>query len=218
MVRNMSAAKIILASLLLLSACAAQPKRDEVMLGELSALLGGSYDNIAQSRNSPEHAALRLMVVPVRAPLVGDHVFYVQEIAADDPRRVLSQRVFVLNSVPGQEQAVLTQLDVNEPTRWRDGHLNRDLFRSLLVQDLRARAGCDLLWVRDGQGFKADGGSACRTASRVTGESLRVEQHMRLDADGLELREQQRDAAGQLVLGAEQDPSYRFARRADAPW
>jgi CpeT/CpcT family (DUF1001) len=218
MVLSMRKVSFLLIGLVLLGGCAAQPKRDELMLSELSALLGGSYDNIAQARNSPDHVPLRLMIVPVRAPLVGDHVFYVQEMAADDPRRVLGQRVYVLNLVPGQEQAVLTQMDIKEPTRWRDGHLNRDLFRSLLPQDLRVRAGCDLLWVRDGIEFKADSGSACRIASRATGETLRVEQHMRLDADGLQLREQHRDAAGQLVFGAEADPVYRLARRADAPW
>ena len=78
------------------------------------------------------------MIVPVQAPLVGDHVFYVQEMAADDPRRVLAQRLYVVKACRSREQAVLTQLDFNEPARWRDGHLRRDLFRSLLMQDLRA--------------------------------------------------------------------------------
>ena len=86
------------------------------------------------------------MIAPVQAPLVGDHVFYVQEMAADDPRRVLSQRLYVLNSVPDSESSAMTQLDFAEPSRWRNGHENRDLFRGLLMQDLRVRTGCDLLW------------------------------------------------------------------------
>jgi hypothetical protein len=206
------------AAALVLAACAAQPKRDEVMVEDLFAMLAGSYDNQAQARQSSEHSALRVMIAPVEAPLVGDHVFYVQEMAADDPRRVLSQRVYVINGVPDREQAILTQLDVKEPTRWRDGHLNRDLFRGLLTQDLRARAGCDLLWERSGRGFKATTGSGCRAASRATGETLHVEQRLELDAEGLDVSEIQRDAAGVLVAGVEQDPYYRYARRADAPW
>jgi hypothetical protein len=158
------------------------------------------------------------MIAPVQAPLVGDHVFYVQEMAADDPRRVLAQRLYVLNGVPKREQAVLTQLDFSEPARWRDGHINRDLFRGLLTQDLRVRAGCDLLWTRKGKGFTATVGSGCRAASRTTGETLRVEQRMELDADMLSVFEQHRDAAGVLVYGGETDPFYRFARRVDAPW
>jgi hypothetical protein len=80
------------------------------------------------------------------------------------------------------------------------------------------RPGCDLLWIRKGRGFAATIGSGCRTASRTTGETLRVEQRMELDADGLALFEQHRDAAGVLVYGDEADPFFRFARRADAPW
>lgn len=212
----------------MLVACAPQPKREEVMVSKLVATLAGSYDNIAQSRASSEHPALRLVLVPVQAPGVGEHVFYVQEMAADDARRVLAQRLYVVNGVPGREQAILTQLDFNEPARWRDGHLRRDLFRSLLMQDLRVRAGCDLLWSRkaedkagskapDGDAFVASTGSGCRAASRSTGETLKVEQRMQLDADGLEISEQQRDAAGTLVSGEMADPFFRFSRRADAP-
>ena len=217
-------------ALLALAACAPQPKRDEVMVNELVVTLAGSYDNIAQSRNSSEHPALRLMVVPVQAPAVGDHVFYVQEMAADDARRVLSQKVYVLNGVPGREQAILTQLELNEPLRWRDGHLHRELFRGLLTQDMRARPGCDLLWTRKPAdkpgdkdkasyaGFVATTGSTCRTSSRSTGETLKVEQRMELNAEGLAVSEQQRDAAGVLVYGNLTDPYFRYARRADAPW
>jgi hypothetical protein len=155
----------------------------------------------------------------VQAPLVGDHVFYVQEMAADDLRRVLAQRLYVLNVIPRKEQAVLTQLDFNEPTRWRDGQKNRDLFRSLLTQDLRARPGCDLLWQRDAGGFKAALlNNACRASSRATGETVRVEQRMQLGAETLNVFEQQRDAAGVIVSGAAADPWDRFFRRADAPW
>ena len=213
-----------------LAGCAPQPKRDEVMVNELVVTLAGSYDNIAQSRTSTEHPALRLMVVPVQAPAVGDHVFYVQEMAADDPRRVLSQKVYVLNGVPGREQAILTQLDLNEPLRWRDGQLHREVFRSLLMQDMRVRPGCDMLWTRQdadkpagkgeaaGGGFVATTGSTCRSSSRSTGETLKVEQRMELNADGLAVFEQQRDAAGVLAFGDLTDPFFRYARRADAPW
>jgi hypothetical protein len=208
---------------------AAQPKKEDVMLRELVAVLGGSYDNLAQSRASSEHPALKLMVVPVEAPGVGDHVFYVQETAADDARRVLAQRLYVLTVVPKREQAIMTQLDFNEPTRWRDGQLKRELFRSLLMQDLRVRAGCELLWSRKPQekaatrknaalAFIGTGNGACRAASRLTGETVKVEQRMELDAESLAVFEQQRDAAGVLVAGDLRDPYFRYSRRADAPW
>jgi hypothetical protein len=205
----------------------AQPKREEIMLAELVAMLGGSYDNLAQSRASSEHPALKVMVAPVDAPGVGDHVFYVQETAADDARRVLAQRLYVLNVVPKSEQAIMTQLEFNEPGRWRDGHLRPELFRALLMQDLRVRAGCELLWSRKPQekgagrktprAFFAATAGSCRAVSRETGETLKVLQRMELDAEGLAIFEQQRDAAGVLVGGDLRDPFFRFSRRADAP-
>lgn len=206
-------------ALLLAAVASSKPRKDEVFLDELATLLAGSYDNLAQSRADAEHPPLRLMIVPVQAPLVGDRVFYVQEMAADDLRRVLAQRLYVLNVIPRKEQAVLTQLDFKEPLRWRDGQNNRDLFRSMLMQDLRARPGCDLLWQRDGAGFKAAlMGGACRASSRATGETVRVEQRMQLGGETLGLFEQHRDGAGVIVYGAATDPWYRYVRRADAPW
>jgi len=50
--------------------------------------------------------------------------------------------------IPKREQAVLTQLELKEPVRWRDGQNNRDLFRSMLMQDLRARNVNDIVTVR----------------------------------------------------------------------
>ena len=214
-----SRAVLALCVLALAGAAFARPKKEDIFLAQLSAMLAGSYDNIAQARRDADHPGLRLMIVPVTAPLVGENVFYVQEMAADDLRRVFSQKLWVLNVIPKREQAVLTQLELKEPVRWRDGQNNRDLFRSMLMQDLRARPGCDLLWQRDAQGFKAAlQANACRTASRSTGETLKQDLRVELTADNLNVFEQQRDAAGVLVSGELPDPWVRFARRGDAPW
>ena len=187
-------------------------------MAQLLATLPGSYDNLAQSRASPGHSPLRLVIAPVEAPLVGDHVYYVQEMAADNANRVLAQRLYVVSPVTDAEMAVLTQVELVEPLRWRDGHLKRNLFQSMLMQDLRVRAGCDLLFRRDKAAFTAALTGNCRGSARDTGEALRVEQRVTLDADSIAMFEQQRDAAGKLVYGDEPDPWYRYARRADAPW
>jgi len=208
----------ILAAVLLLAACGSQPSREDTFMTELSGMLAGSYDNLAQSRAAADHVSLRLVIAPVQAALFGKNVFYVQEMAGDDARRVLSQKLYILSGVEGEPRAVLAQADFAEPARWRDGHLNRDLFKSLLPADIRPRAGCDLLVVREGTGFRASGGTSCRISAPGTGETLRVEQRIELDADGLAVLERQRDAAGVLVSGDAADPWYRFARRADAPW
>lgn len=206
---------VLLASL---AGCASQPKKSDLFVAEVAALLPGSYDNLAQARAGHGHAALRLVIAPVQAALVGERVYYVQEMAADDPRRVLAQRLYVLAGVEGAERAVLLQADFAEPSRWRDGHLNRDLFKSLLPEDVRPRAGCDLVFSREPDGLVASGRDSCRVSAPGTGEALKVEQRIELDADGIAIREVQRDAAGVPVGGSAGDSWYRFARRADAPW
>src|SRR5690606_28677357 len=173
---------------------------------------------IAQARSSPGHAALRLVVAPVQAALLGKHVYFVQEMAADDAQRVMSQRLFILQPVEGAERALLLQADFAEPMRWRDGHLRRDLFKSLLPEDLRPRVGCDVVFIRADGGFTGAGRDTCRISAPGTGETLRVEQRLELDSDGLALFERQRDATGVIVRAEAADPWYRFARRADAPW
>ncbi len=94
-------ASLLLAAAALLAGCAEQHKLAEQQLGLLVAMLPGSYENIAQARADGEGAtqpggareALRLVIVPVYAPMIGDHVFYTQEIAAQDPRRETAQRL-----------------------------------------------------------------------------------------------------------------------------
>lgn len=220
MVECRARAAAALLACLLLGACASQQEKADLVVNELVALLPGSYDNLAQSRApGGEHVPLLLMIVPVQAPLVGDHVFYVQEIAPDDARRVLAQRLYVVSAPAEGDSPLMLQSDFAEPARWRDGHLRRDLFRGLLPTDLRIRAGCDYIWTRTDTGFTAANVAAtCRVPSRTTGETLRAEQRMELDADGVALLDLHRDAAGTIVYGDASDPWYRFVRRADAPW
>ena len=73
---------------------AGSKKKEEYFLSELTAVLPGSYDNLAQSRaDGADHPALRLIIAPVEAPLVGEHVYYVQEMAANDVRPYIKSEI-----------------------------------------------------------------------------------------------------------------------------
>ncbi len=91
--RSAGAALLALA----LGGCADQARHREVELQELVGMFAGQYDNIAQVRQlnaqgNGEREALVMLIVPVHAPLIGDNVFLVQESAANDPRRLISQQ------------------------------------------------------------------------------------------------------------------------------
>jgi CpeT/CpcT family (DUF1001) len=86
-----------------LGGCAAQRQQqaNDAALLLLQARLPGHYDNAAQVHTetalgaTEKHAALDLLIAPANAALVGKTVYYVRETAAGDPRRVLSQYIWV---------------------------------------------------------------------------------------------------------------------------
>jgi CpeT/CpcT family protein DUF1001 len=146
-------------AMLLLPACTDQTKVHETELSELLVVLPGSYDNTAQveadARNhlNPPHDAVALTITHVFTPRLGHHVYYAQESAADDPRRVFSQKMYSF-TVDEKRGIVETLYEFVEPLRWRDGQHNKDLFTSLVIDDVQPEA-CQLLWKKKDDGFVA---------------------------------------------------------------
>jgi hypothetical protein len=148
-------AALLAACAVLVAGCTNEVKLREAELRQIAVLLPGRYDNRAQVQSDGAGAelALELNIAPIYAPFLSDHVFYVQESAFDDPRRVLSQRLFVLDV--GAEKKILQRVyGFTEPVRWRDGHANTDLFKGLMGQDVGPVNGsCVLEWTLGAQAF-----------------------------------------------------------------
>jgi CpeT/CpcT family (DUF1001) len=143
----------------MLCACTDQEKVHEGELTQLLAVLPGTYDNAAQAELDARsglrnpHDAVALTITHVQATRLGHYVYYAQETAADDPRRVLSQKMYGFK-VDEKLGIVETVYELNEPLRWRDGQLNKDLFSSMLTSDVQAE-GCQLFWKKKDNGFVA---------------------------------------------------------------
>ena len=191
----------------------------EADLARLVAMLPGVYDNAAQveadrAAGRSAAAALRLHVVRIYAPFIAEQVFYVHEAALDDERRVFSQRLWALDIGPDKTLRQRT-LTLREPQRWREGHLEPDLFKALMRQDVIADApGCDIRWRREAARFigRADP-AACRRASSQGGAPLRVEERRELDDAGLALATLSWDEAQRPVEVRGDDPFLRLRRR-----
>jgi hypothetical protein len=80
-------------------------------------------------------------------------VYYAQETAADNPLRVLSERMYGFQ-VDEKRGVVETLYEFVEPLRWRDGQRNKDLFTSVTIEDVQPE-GCQLLWKPKDEGFVA---------------------------------------------------------------
>lgn len=208
----------IAAACMLLASCAGQMKRAEADLAQIEDWLPGHYDNVVQTQDDTRqrrepHTALSLDIVRVHAPSIGDHVFYVQESVADDPRRVTAQRLWSFDAVKGGH-LLQTVWSLTEPVRWRDGHMNPDLFKSLMIRDANALDGCELEWKKEGARFvAANGREACRMSSAALGGGAHVEMRTELQAGELLTAELAYDAAGALVQGNASEPFYRFRKR-----
>jgi hypothetical protein len=205
-----------------LGGCTSPEKRPDVQLEELLQLLPGQYDNIAQARSdlqrgvSSPHEALALDIVPIDAPMIGDHVFYMQESEADDPRRVTAQKVLMFAVVKGS--IIETVLTLSQPQRWRNGQLNPDLFKGMMTQDVQSSKGCSLRWKRDDERFAgANEPNTCHGPSQGTSGLARIDLRAEAAPEEFALAELAFDSAGRLVRGRQDEPFYRFRKQTKAP-
>ena len=152
-------AKCFLAGLLLLGGCTDQTKVHEDELTQLLAVFPGHYDNTAQveadtrAHPGPPHDAIALTITHVYTPRLGHHVYYAQETAADDPRRVFSQKMYSF-AIDEKRGIVETLYALAEPVRWRDGQQNKEMFTAMVTEDVQPEA-CQLLWKKTDAGFVA---------------------------------------------------------------
>jgi hypothetical protein len=158
--------RLVLAALLACVAftgCANKRAAAEAKVGPAVQRLPGVYE-----RQGPDR--LVLVIVPIYAKSLSDHTFYMQEMLADDPRRITSQRVVSFD--PGNGRKLLqSSWSFVEPGRWRDGHVKPDLFKSMVKSDVRIGArsevsaeqltGTELVLDADGL-FAADGAARYR--------------------------------------------------------
>jgi hypothetical protein len=199
-----------------LAGSAGAGEKADVLLQELVQMFPGHYDNTAQvqsemARGVQQHEAVVLDIVPIEAIMIGDHVFYVQESIAGDPNRVLGQKIVMFGVV--KKEVVQTDYALAEPHRWRNGHLNPDLFKGLMVQDVRATKGCSLRWKYTDE--KLIGANDPKTCHGRVGGAMGVSAIQALAEIGpieYATAEQVYDKSGHLAQPHQDDPFYRFRK------
>jgi hypothetical protein len=155
-------------------ACSDQGKVRESDLAELLSWLPGHYDTLAQAQRDeksgfkPAHDRIALLVMQVYVPRIGHHVFYVQEMAPDNPDRIMSQRIFSFD-IDEKRGIVGLVYTFIEPLRWRGAPGNPQMLTSVMKEDV-APVGCELIWKRTGDTFLAnhDPQHCHRSAANVT--------------------------------------------------
>jgi hypothetical protein len=228
----------LVTAMLFAAGCAENKQRaNEEDLDRMVRWLPGTYDNTMQARSdaqkgvNPPHDAVELAVVPLGSVSIGRNAFYLQEMAADDPRRVLSQRVAIFSVTDkGIVESVSTLVD---PLRWRDGQRQEDIFMGMTPKDLKPVSGCDLIWKRQTEATKpatkpskaeAEKATAklrfigsndpkrCEDSSHVVMGLVQLEWRGELTMNEFGMAELQYDSNGALVAGNKDEPFYRFRK------
>jgi hypothetical protein len=226
----------------LLTGCASanREKEHEAALARLAHWLPGNYDNTAQAKADvqkgihPPHDAVELDVALIDSISIGRNVFYFQESAADNPLRVLSQRVVVFTS---SEKGIIESVNtLNDPLRWRDGWRNPEIFEGMTPRDFKATSGCDITWkpeeppatdksdakkVSKEEAKRAEekrhliginDRKRCQMTSHAAMGLVQVELRGEVGPNEISLAELQYDQDDKLVQGNPAEPFYRFRR------
>jgi len=199
----------------LLPGCAAQKleKQRDDDLKELTRWLPGAYDDTRQADSDakqgirPPHDRVQLAVVRIPAPRLGHNAFYVQEMAADDPQRVMSERFwsFKVDEDKGIVQTIYTP---KEPVRWRDGQNTPDLFTGITVEDVETVPGCELIWKKVDKQFAGTNDPKKCHMPGVAAVDLKYQ----LTVDSLNIADTETDSGARVVRGGFYDPYTRFSK------
>jgi hypothetical protein len=117
---------------LMLAACAGTPEATDAKLGEAVQGLPGLYDRQGESGE-----AKVLVIMPIFVASLTGYRFYMQEMVAQDPRRVTAQRVLSFDP-GGKGKFVQTLWTLKDPARWRAGPSNPELFKGMVGDDVKA--------------------------------------------------------------------------------
>lgn len=208
----------LVALAVLITGCASQgqSKADDAQLTQLDQWLPGRYDNRAQVADDRRagrtpHPARSLAVYPVESLMIGHHVFYIEERAADDGRRILHQNIISFDIVANL--IVETVWSLTDPPRWRDAESNPELFTGLQPPDIKQIRGCQLTWKKEPTHFVAlNDRQRCRTTAPDGGTAL-LETRIELTGDTIALTEQLYAPDGKPLEAPLADPFIRFLRR-----
>jgi hypothetical protein len=191
--------------------------KPEVVLQEILQMFPGHYDNTAQVQSeltkgvAAPHDAVVLDIVPIEAIMIGENVFYVQESVAGEPNRVLGQKIVAFGVV--KKNVTQTDYSLSEPHRWRNGHLDPDLFKGLMIQDVHLSKGCSLIWKRKEDNLLgANDPKTCHTRAAGASGVAAIQLKAELGPIEYSTSEQVYDKAGHLAGGRETEPFYRFRK------
>lgn len=145
---------------------------------------------------------------PVKAPKVGEHIFYVQQSLDGDLAKVYRQRVYRFTKDEAERAVKLEIFTLQDEKAFLNAHLRPEAFTALDVSALKATSGCDVLWRYDASAkaylgtMKQD---ACSFVSSRSGKRVIVNDNLKLSESEIWINDQAKDESGNRVFGSKTD-------------
>jgi hypothetical protein len=182
----------------------------ERQLATLLEWFPGEYDNHEQhwqqetveKRAQPiEH--IHHLFVPVDAPAIGAHTFFVKQYLDNDPRRIYRQRLYAFDTDSARDAVRLTIYSFKDEKTWADAFKDAARMAALAPSDLEARPGCEVYWRWNADHFVGSMvNDACRFVSQRTGgKEIIINDDLKLTAEEIWISDVARDPEGNLVFG-----------------
>lgn len=162
-----------------------------------------------EGRNGRIHSIFRR----VDLPAFGEHVFYVEQYAGNDPANIYRQRIYTF-SVDYQVNAI--RLDIHAPHHpvslrgaWRDA----SLLVGLTPADAVSYPGCEVYWRRRENQFVGETvRGACVVESRQSGRTLIIEDDLVLTPNAIWIRDRAQTTDGEYLYGNRLELPHRLVR------
>ena len=218
--RGRLTARGLLVALLLLAPLGASAEDLAHFLGWFA----GEWDNNEQVWQQGEdgiavedrHEHIHHIFLPVAAPAIGEHTFFIKQYLGRDYEDVYRQRLysFHLNEERGAIELAIHSF--NEEQRYRYADRDPSLLADLTPADLRNVPGCNVYWRFEGDHYigEMDEG-ACFYFSEAMGKNIYITDTLRLSAEEIWIGDKAYDEDGNLLFGREEPHRNRKVRQFD---
>lgn len=168
----------------------------------------GEYDNHEQvwqeklDKGADPHEHLHHVFVPVSAPAIGEHTFFVQQYLDGDPENIYRQRLYSFSLDESEAAIRLDIYSLQDEARYRDAHLRPGTLDTLSPADLVAGPGCEVYWTYQADYFRGYmKEQSCNVISRSSGQEIFITDDLKLTPEEIWIRDEAFDARGERVFG-----------------
>lgn len=141
--------------LVFMLAASAQAADLNAQVREIMAMLPGVYDNAAQVQVGKPFYPVRTIIKPVKAPVFGEHVLYLEEYRDNDPTKLTRIRLYTFTADTTENAVRLHLVNPLKPEALQGAHADLAKVEALTTGDVRKdRNLCDVLIRKVGLEFR----------------------------------------------------------------